>query len=123
LAAHRLEVVEASDASAGLELARTVKPDLIILDLNLPGQDGFQFYQALKGDGKLVRLPVLFLTAISVGGQMTPHSLELLAAAKHGIHLEGKYAIMGKPYDPKALIDAIQRLLEGSVGEQEGVGA
>lgn len=124
LAAYRLEVSEAADGASGFERARTLKPDLIILDLNLPGKDGFQLYEALKADALLRETPVLFLTAVSVGGKMTSQSLQLMAEAKHGIRLQGNYAIMGKPYDPKALVETIRKLLHqspaGGTGADEG---
>lgn len=54
-------VVVAEDGIEGLEAARTQSPDLIILDLMLPGLDGYRVLQALRGDGD--ETPVLILTA------------------------------------------------------------
>jgi len=53
-------VHEASDGSAGLRTARTAKPDLILLDLMLPGMSGFDFCRALR---KNSRVPIIMLTA------------------------------------------------------------
>jgi len=55
------EVLTAADGARGLELARTREPDLLILDLMLPGLDGFKVLRALQGEGR--RMPVLILTA------------------------------------------------------------
>src|SRR3982751_2441352 len=55
------EVVVASDGPSGLRDARTVSPDLIILDLMLPGMDGYRVLRAVREDGSEV--PVLILTA------------------------------------------------------------
>ena len=51
----------AGDGTRGLALARTAAPDLIILDLMLPGMDGFRVLRALRDEGR--RLPILVLTA------------------------------------------------------------
>ena len=55
------EVLWESDGSSGLETARRADPDLLILDVMLPGLDGFQILRALRDDGDAV--PVLILTA------------------------------------------------------------
>ena len=51
----------AGDGTRGLALARTAGPDIIILDLMLPGMDGFRVLRALRDEGR--RLPILVLTA------------------------------------------------------------
>jgi len=60
LAAAGFSVQEASDGAAGLRTARTAKPDLILLDLMLPGMSGFDFCRALR---KSSRVPIIMLTA------------------------------------------------------------
>jgi two-component system OmpR family response regulator len=55
------EVATASSGSAGLDTARTFRPDAVILDVMMPGMDGFGMLQRLRADG--VHAPVLFLTA------------------------------------------------------------
>lgn len=55
------EVDVASDGNRGLELAKTTQPDFIILDVGLPGIDGFEVAREIRGAG--VRSPVLMLTA------------------------------------------------------------
>jgi len=55
-------VVNAFDGESGLELAKTNKPDLILLDLILPKRDGFSVLQELKKDDKTKEVPVLILT-------------------------------------------------------------
>src|SRR5687767_9132563 len=55
------EVIVASDGPAGLREARTVSPDLVILDLMLPGMDGYRVLRAIRESGSGV--PVLILTA------------------------------------------------------------
>src|SRR5947208_12617813 len=55
------EVEVAKDGTRGLARARTANPDLVVLDLMLPGMDGFRVLRALREDGH--SMPVLILTA------------------------------------------------------------
>ena len=57
------EVFEAYDGSEGLEKARQVKPDLIILDLMLPKMDGYQVCRILKFDVNFKHIPIILFTA------------------------------------------------------------
>ncbi|HET7677191.1 MAG TPA: response regulator [Candidatus Limnocylindrales bacterium] len=57
------EVITASSGSEGIELARAVEVDLVILDLLMPGLDGFEVVAALRGDPATEQLPILVLTA------------------------------------------------------------
>lgn len=56
------KVVAASDGEEALEKARSEKPDLITLDLSMPGQDGGKVYEALKKDAELAAIPVCIVT-------------------------------------------------------------
>jgi DNA-binding response OmpR family regulator len=60
LASAGFSVQEASDGAAGLRTARTARPDLILLDLMLPGMSGFDFCRALR---KSSRVPIIMITA------------------------------------------------------------
>lgn len=113
LMASRFEILEAGDGTAGFQKAKEAKPDLIILDLKMPGEDGLQIYHSMREDPELQKVPVLFLTAISTGGKMGRESLALIASAKHGFELGGNYEVMGKPYDSKQLLETIRRMLAG----------
>ncbi|MFB3819692.1 MAG: response regulator [Candidatus Methylomirabilales bacterium] len=57
------EVLDAADGEQALELARTERPDLVLLDVRMPGLDGFQVAAALKGDPGTADIPVVFFTA------------------------------------------------------------
>jgi CheY-like chemotaxis protein len=56
-------VVSASNGDEGLAQARTHKPDAILLDIEMPGKDGFAVCEALKEDASLKHIPVIILTA------------------------------------------------------------
>jgi two-component system NtrC family sensor kinase len=60
-----LRVVVAQDGEEGLERARFVKPDLILLDVMMPGMDGFETCQRLKLNPDLKDIPVIFMTALT----------------------------------------------------------
>src|SRR5580765_1179045 len=55
----------ALDASSGLRMAQTLLPELILLDVAIPGKDGFELCRKLKADAATKHIPVIFLTAAS----------------------------------------------------------
>ena len=71
LEASRFRVVNARTAEEGLRLARELLPDLILMDLSLPGMDGLAATRALKADGATCHLPVVALTAHAMQGDAT----------------------------------------------------
>ena len=89
---------EAPDGPSGLQLARRIHPDVIVLDLMLPGQSGLDVLAALRADDELAKTPVIVMSAWS-------HSDE---AAKQA----GADRFVPKPFDPDELRDAVLALLE-----------
>jgi DNA-binding response OmpR family regulator len=63
LEAEGMEVLEASDGPSGLEEARKETPDVILLDVMMPGLDGWGVAEALLEDEQTVGIPIIFLTA------------------------------------------------------------
>jgi two-component system cell cycle response regulator DivK len=61
-------VLRARDAEAGLTLARDEQPDLILMDIQLPGMDGLQATALLKQDDTTRAIPVIALTALAMKG-------------------------------------------------------
>ena len=61
-------VLTAVDAEAGLTLARADHPDLILMDIQLPGMDGLEATQLLKADDATRGIPVIALTALAMKG-------------------------------------------------------
>ena len=61
-------VLKAADGEAGLTLARTDQPDLILMDIQLPGMDGLQATLLLKADEATRDIPVIALTALVMKG-------------------------------------------------------
>lgn len=91
------EAVVAGDGFRGLEMIRRTRPDLVILDIGLPGLDGFQVYDFLREDHHLKLIPVLFLTASDY-----PVSYFLTRGIDHHIR---------KPFDLEDLLKNVERLL------------
>lgn len=61
-------VLSATDAEAGLALARAERPDLILMDIQLPGMDGLEAASLLKHDAATRTIPVIALTALAMKG-------------------------------------------------------
>lgn len=64
-----VEVVNAPDAEAGLAQARAEKPDLILVDVHLPGMNGIDMTRELKADKSIAEIPVVALTANVLKGE------------------------------------------------------
>ena len=94
------EIHEAGDGASGLRLARAVRPDLVLLDVMMPGEmDGLQVCQALKTDPELKGIKVVLLTA---RGQIRDQEAGRTAGAD-------EYLV--KPFSPLQLSDTIELLL------------
>lgn len=68
LARQGYQVVIAVDARQGLAMARSESPDLILMDLNLPGRDGWQATRQLKAASQTQTIPIIALTAHTMAG-------------------------------------------------------
>lgn len=100
------EVITAEDGMEGLRLARTEQPDLIVLDLILPGINGYQICGMLKRDQNLKRIPILMLSARS-----QEHDVS------EGLRL-GADAYMTKPYETEEFMAQVQTLLAKAEAEK-----
>jgi two-component system, cell cycle response regulator DivK len=89
----------ACDGEAGVELARSQRPDLVLMDINLPGMTGLEALALLRADAATAEIPVAALTAYA----MTDDRARLLAAGFDG-YLE-------KPVDVRALPGQVEALL------------
>ena len=87
------------DGIAGLEQIRTLHPDLVILDIMLPGMDGLQIYRAMKEQPRTAGIPTLFLTARAQ-----------LEDRLEGLQL-GADDYMTKPFSPKELVLRVRNIL------------
>lgn len=68
LASNAFTIFKATTAEEGLELAQTHKPDLILMDIGLPGMDGLSATRLLKSDSTMRHIPIIAVTASAVHG-------------------------------------------------------
>ncbi len=94
-------VSQAEDGEAGFGAAMLNRPDLIILDLNLPRMNGFEVCRCLKADKHTREIPVIMLTAAYPEWEDAQKGFELGA---------DEYVI--KPFTGELLVQNIERLLE-----------
>ncbi len=93
------DVIEAMDGAEGLEMAKELRPDLIILDLMLPRIAGYNVARLLKGDELCESIPIVMLTARA---QTMDINIGLAVGAD---------AYITKPFKPRELLDTIDGLL------------
>jgi CheY-like chemotaxis protein len=60
-----IETLVANDGTSGMEKAREARPDLIVLDVQMPGKGGFQVFGELRSDESLKNIPVIMLTGVA----------------------------------------------------------
>jgi adenylate cyclase len=92
------EVISAADGRAALELAESAKPDIVLLDVVMPGMDGYEVCRALRGREETAVLPVIMLTA-SDGPEKT-RAIEA-----------GADDFIAKPFDRQELLTRVDSLL------------
>jgi CheY-like chemotaxis protein len=99
------QVIIATNGDEGLRKAREEKPDLILLDIIMPVEDGFTAAEQLKKDPKLADIPVLMLTSFSQkgGGTGIPRS--------RGYNLQAEDYIE-KPISPEDLLALVAKYLK-----------
>ena len=98
-----VDVVEADGADAARRSIRAARPDVIVLDVNMPGTTGLELCEQLKADPKTSDIPIILLTG-STGGTT--------AAAKR----VGADAFVRKPFSPLELLAVAERLAGGLYG-------
>jgi CheY-like chemotaxis protein len=92
-------VLTAPEADAGLALARTLKPDVIVMDLAMPGLNGITATHQLKQDPRTRRIPVIVLTGFA------------FRAIEHGALEAGADVFLTKPCLPEDLEAKVRQLL------------
>jgi two-component system phosphate regulon response regulator PhoB len=102
------EPVAARNGSEGLQKAKEISPDLIILDVMMPKAGGVSMYRELKADQRLRDIPVIMLTG--VGEKSFSHYLKMLKfKIKDPIPQPNAY--MEKPLDHERLIELVREII------------
>ena len=92
--------VQAEDGETAIELCRAERPDLVLLDVMLPGSSGLQVLETMRNDEKLRDIPVIIVSAWQTADDRA-------AAATAGAD-----DFLGKPFELEELTDAVSTLLE-----------
>ena len=100
LEAEKMDVIEAADGPSGVQKARDERPDVILLDVMMPGLDGWNVAQLLLEDTATSGIPIIFLTARAV-----------FRDRARGLDIGGVDYIT-KPFNPLELAPLVLRLLE-----------
>ena len=103
-------VVEASDGPEALDVASRLLPDLVLLDMTLPGMDGVEVARQLKATPVLATIPVIALSAL------TQEAVQKRALAA------GCSRYLTKPYPPAALRDVVAETI-AAAGSRRGSGS
>jgi DNA-binding response OmpR family regulator len=94
------EVVGANSGRDGLDLVRSLHPDLVLLDLMMPDMDGWDVYQQMKADETTRNIPVIVITAKA-------QSIDKVL----GLHIAKVDDYISKPFSPQELMDSAEKVL------------
>jgi CheY-like chemotaxis protein len=89
--------VEADDGEESLEIARSIRPDVVILDMMMPRRNGLEVLSALRKDKDLSDIPVIVLTA--------------QPGTRENALREGADIVMVKPFEPEEIAAAVEEVL------------
>ena len=95
-----MRVVIARDGLDAISVLRDHKPDIILLDIEMPRMDGYEFAAHVRNDERVSDVPIIMITS-RVGDKHRARAIEL-----------GVNDYLGKPYQDAQLLEAVSRLLE-----------
>ena len=95
-----MRVVTAKDGLDAISVLQDHKPDVILLDIEMPRMDGYEFASHVRNDPRVADVPIIMVTS-RVGDKHRARAIEL-----------GVNDYLGKPYQDAELLEAIGRLLE-----------
>ncbi len=104
------EVVEALDGLRAIELARTVKPDIILMDISIPEMDGWEATRILRQDPITKEIPIVALTA------------HALADDRERATALGFTSYLAKPVEPRAVVAEVRRWIGDRTGAPPAAG-
>jgi two-component system cell cycle response regulator DivK len=93
--------LEAGSAEDGIALARAQKPDLVLMDIQLPGMNGIEALGVLRADPATAAIPVIAVTA------------SVMQQDRNLITQAGFDAYIGKPINLKEFLEAVRTMIEG----------
>jgi two-component system cell cycle response regulator DivK len=96
------ELIEAADGGEGVELAQKERPDLILMDIQLPVLDGYEATRRIKANPELKAIPIIAVTSYALSGD------EAKARAA------GCDGYVTKPFSPRLLLSKVREYLPGT---------
>jgi two-component system, cell cycle response regulator DivK len=99
LARQPYDLVEAHDGEAGVAAARREKPNVIIMDIQLPKISGLEATRQIRAEPETAKIPIIVVTSFALSGD----DKKAMDA--------GASAYLAKPYSPRQLLDAIRKML------------
>ena len=100
LKGYKCEILEAASGDEGLEMTQNENPDLIILDIDMPGMNGLEMLMKVRNDDAIMNIPVIMLTS-----KAKPQNIRI--AKELGI-----LAFLSKPFKRSMLIEKISSVFE-----------
>jgi CheY-like chemotaxis protein len=97
----KYNILEAVNAEIGMKIAREHHPDLILMDIQLPGMDGLEATRLIKKDPSTKDISVIALTSCAMQGD------------EDKARDSGCYGYMSKPLDTRSFLDTIAKYLQG----------
>ena len=98
------QVVEAQDGAEAIQLARSVQPDLILMDISIPKVDGWEATRILRQDPLTASIPIVALTAHALADDRA-------RAAEVGFS-----SYLAKPVEPRVVVAEVRRLIGDGAG-------
>jgi len=98
LARQPYDLLEAHDGEAGVAAARRDKPDVIVMDIQLPKLSGLDATRAIRAEPETATIPIIVVTSFALSGD----DKKAMDA--------GASAYLAKPYSPRQLLDTIRRM-------------
>ena len=102
LARTTYRLIEATDGEAGVTTAREARPDLVIMDIQLPKQSGLEATRELRADPATAAIPIIVITSFALAGD------------EEKAREAGAAAYLAKPYSPRELLQMIRNLVPES---------
>ena len=104
---HGYQVVEATDGETGVRLARELIPAVILMDVTMPGMDGWEATRLIKADPATAAIPVVALTA------------HAMAEDRRRATEAGCDAYLSKPVEPSRVVEEVRRQVERAAAPAE----
>ncbi len=100
---HEYETIEAVTGEEGVEMAASENPDIILMDIQLPGIDGYEATRQIKQLESMKNVPIIAITSYAMAGDR-----ETVMEAGCSGYLE-------KPINPLTIMDQIEKIIKGDV--------